>query len=326
MDHQGYRQFLQSRKISPEQIEQFIHIVGEFEDFLSGCGRPGSLKSATAEDVQAFSLVMIEKHLNIFENYRALALYGRFVKNRDMYVAVLQLVDGTEALDNLYKKLGEAVGIKRRDEVFTGIELPAMGTPSSEKPRFTQVVMEHLETMVGAEIYRGILSNCLRDLEDEEFLDDRKKYQDCKDLDEYLERCGREFIAQLEKIKEEGELFFNQEITDQVIEFVRSTPEIRQGVRDGNILYEVKIPYMAKEYLAETDEQMRRYYYCHCPWVRESLKTAKTQVSPTFCDCSAGFVKKPWEVIFGQPLQAEIVESVLLGDLWCKIAIHLPEI
>jgi hypothetical protein len=201
-----------------------------------------------------------------------------------------------------------------------------MGTPSSEKPRFTQVVMEHLETMVGAEIYRGILSNCLRDLEDEEFLDDRKKYQECKDLDEYLERRGREFIAQLEKIKEEGELFFNQEITDQVIEFVRSTPEIRQGVRDGNILYEVKIPYMAKEYLAETDEQMRRYYYCHCPWVRESLKTAKTQVSPTFCDCSAGFVKKPWEVIFGQPLQAEIVESVLLGDLWCKIAIHLPEI
>jgi len=269
---------------------------------------------------------MIEKNLNIFENYRALALYGRFVKNKEMVVAILQLVDGAEALENLYEKLGEALGIQRRDEVFEGIELPPMGTPSAEKPRFTQAVMEQLETMVDAEIYQGILSNCLRDLEEDWFLEERKKYQECKDLDEYLERRGREFIAQLEKIKEDGELlFFNQEITDQVIEFVRSQPEIRQGVRGGNLLYEVKIPYMTKEYLAETDEQMKRYYYCHCPWVRESLRTGEVQVSPTFCACSAGFVKKPWEVIFGRPLQAEIVESVLLGDLWCKIAIHLPE-
>jgi hypothetical protein len=36
-------------------------------------------------------------------------------------------------------------------------------------------------------------------------------------------------------------------------------------------------------------------------------------------------VKKPWEVMLGQPLEAEIVESVLTGGQWCKIAIHLPE-
>jgi hypothetical protein len=48
-------------------------------------------------------------------------------------------------------------------------------------------------------------------------------------------------------------------------------------------------------------------------------------VSPTFCQCSAGFPKKPWEVIFGRALEAEVVESVLKGDPWCKIAIHLPE-
>jgi hypothetical protein len=30
-------------------------------------------------------------------------------------------------------------------------------------------------------------------------------------------------------------------------------------------------------------------------------------------------------VIFGQKLKAEVIESVLQGDDWCKIAIHLPE-
>ena len=91
------------------------------------------------------------------------------------------------------------------------------------------------------------------------------------------------------------------------------------------MLYEVKIPYMTLEYLAETDERLRRYYYCHCPWVRESLKEGDVSVSPTFCLCSAGFHKKSWEVIFEQPLEAEIVQTALKGDPWCKIAIYLPE-
>jgi hypothetical protein len=96
-------------------------------------------------------------------------------------------------------------------------------------------------------------------------------------------------------------------------------------VREGNVLYEAKIPYMTLEYLTATDEHLKRYYYCHCPWVRESLKTGDGSASPTFCLCSAGFHKKSWEVIFDQPLQAEIVETVLKGDPWCKIAIHLPQ-
>jgi hypothetical protein len=82
---------------------------------------------------------------------------------------------------------------------------------------------------------------------------------------------------------------------------------------------------MTREYLAETDEKMKSYYYCHCHWVRDSLKAGDTRVSPTFCHCSAGFHKKSWELILDQPLEAEMVESVLQGDPWCKFAIHLPE-
>lgn len=238
---------------------------------------------------------------------------------------MVELIDGSEALESLYEKLDESVGAKRRDEVFQDIALPPLGTPSSEKPKITQRVMERMESMVDPETYQQILSNGLRHLEDEWFLEDKKKFLECKSLDEYLERKGEEFIAQLEQIKDEGGLFFAQAITDEVIDFVRTHPEIRSGVREGNILYQIKIPYMTKQYLAETEETMKRYYYCHCPWVRESIKTGDVHVSPTFCLCSAGFVKKPWEVIFGQHLEAEIIESVLIGDRWCKIAIHLPE-
>ena len=126
-------------------------------------------------------------------------------------------------------------------------------------------------------------------------------------------------------MKEDGTLYFNQRITDEVIAYVEAHPEIRQGLREGNILYEAKIPYMTIEYLVETDEEKKRYHYCHCPWTKESLIDGEIDVSPTFCNCSAGFHKRYWEAVLDTSLQAEVVESVLDGDMWCKFAIRLPD-
>ncbi len=320
MDKQGFRQFLQERKIPAEQIEQHLAIAERFEAF-AGAARH---QPPTAEDVRAFSALLIAEKLNTLQSYYALIRYGRFTTNKPVIIAAIELIDGAEAMENLRLKLGQQAGEQKRDEVFQGIELPPLGTPLAHLPRVTHAVMGRLEAVVDPETCRKVLSSGLRHLEDEWYLEEKKKYEESGSIDAYLERKGQEFIAQLEQIKREGGLFFTQEITDEVIDFVRSHPEIAQGVRQGNVLYEIKIPHMTIEYLAETDEKMKRYYYCHCPWVKESLKTGELGISPTFCNCSAAFHKKTWDVIFGRPLEAEIVESVLKGDPWCKIAIHLP--
>jgi len=225
----------------------------------------------------------------------------------------------------LYEKVGEEFGEGKRGEIFAGIELPPVGSPNAQKPAVTQAVMERLENSVGIEGTKDLLKDCLRYLEDDWFMDGRKKYLESKDFDDFLKRKGDDFIAELKKLKEEDKPYFNQKITDEVIEYVENNPEIRQGVRDGNILYEAKIPYMTLEYLAETDEELKRYYYCHCPWARESLRDENVQVPASFCNCSAGFHKKNWEVILDHPLKAEVLETVLDGGMWCKFAIHLPE-
>jgi hypothetical protein len=95
-------------------------------------------------------------------------------------------------------------------------------------------------------------------------------------------------------------------------------------VRRGNVLYVTKIPYRTREYLAATDALQKRYLYCHCPWARESLRQPDGPVPAILCRCSAGFHKKPWEIIFEQHLEADVLESVLLGDERCRFAIHLP--
>ena len=165
----------------------------------------------------------------------------------------------------------------------------------------------------------------MRDLPDKYFLRERKKYIKAGDIDKYLVKKHKSFVRWLKKCQQKGELFYTQEITDEVVKYVQERPEIESGVREGNILYTSKIPYNTKQFLIETDLTMKRYYACHCPWARESIKAGNIQLNPIFCNCSGGYHKKPWEVIFGQTLRVDVLESVLKGDLRCRFAIHLPE-
>ena len=317
MDREGFRQFLRTRKLSENEIESSMAIAERLEQFACS-DRP------SAEQARAFSALLLREGLNSLSNYYALARYGRFGGNDPVYVAFLELLDGAEAMEGLHRKAAQVLGAARRDRLFDGIPLPPLGLPNRDKVEVTRKVMARLEAEATPEECRRILSDSLRDLEGANFDEEKRLYAECATLDEFLDRNAARYLAMLEQLKREGRLYFTQEITDAVLDFVRGEPQIVRGVREGDILYEVKIPHMTKEYLAETDERMRRYYYCHCPWVKEALRNGDAGISPTFCACSAGFSKKRWEAIFGQPLRAEVVESVLRGDRWCKIAIHLP--
>jgi hypothetical protein len=320
MDKVGFRELLKTRKLNDEQIEASIAIAERFEEYLNSSG-----EAASGPLAWKFSKILIQQGQNTYDNLLSLARYGRFMKNSGIYVAFVELLDGAEAQPNLYKKVGERYGESVRDEVFAGIGLSPLGLPSTDKPFDIFPVLDRLLDKVGYEEVEGMLSACLRDLPDEYFIDERKKYIKSADIDDYLRNMHQEFVQELQKCLHEGVLFFAQEITNEVVEYVKDRQETESGVREGNIIYITKIPYNARQYLAETDPTLKRYYACHCPWAREAIKNGNIRLNSIFCNCSGGFSKKPWEVIFGQTLQVDVLESALKGDYRCRFAVHLPE-
>jgi hypothetical protein len=320
MDREGFRELLRSRKVSDEKIEASIVIAERFEAYLGALeGKPDEAST------WSFCRMLIQEKQNTRDNLLALARYGRFIKDNNIYVAILELLDGEEVQRNLYLKVGTLFGEAIRNEVFAGIGVSPLGLPSPEKPYDLFPVLDRLIGKVGYKQVELLLSACLRDLPEEYFLDDREKYIKASSIDEYLVRKHQEFVDELQKCMEQNQLFFSQEITEEVLQYVREHPETECGVREGNTLYITKIPYNAKEYLVETDPVLKRFYVCHCPWVRHAIRAGNLHLDPVFCNCSGGFSKKPWEVIFGQALEMEVLESALRGDLRCRFAVHLPE-
>ncbi len=322
MDEGGFRQYLLTRGLPEEQIPQQVEAVTRFARHLGTLSPPQALEAVDAERALAYAALLVAEGGNTEEGLLAMARYGRFVRNYALFVAILGLWDGAEVMENVARRVGHVLGEDARAEIVP--EVPPMTASRWEKARVTRDVMQRLEPRLDAKTARAIFSESFRDLPDSEFAQERERYYAIGDIDRYLETRRQEFIAELEAMRDRGELFFDQEVTDEVVDLVRSDPEISDGVRRGNVLYVTKIPYRTREYLAATDPQEKRYAYCHCPWARESLRQAEGPVSATFCRCSAGFHKRPWEVIFGQPLEADVLESVLRGDLRCRFAIHLP--
>ena len=320
MDREGFRELLKKRRLSDQKIEASISLAERFESFLTTSDRAPDATAAGD-----FCNILMQEQQNTYDNFLTLLRYGWFIKNDAIYLAILELLDGAEVQPNLYQKVGEQFGQAVRDEVFAGIGVSQLGVPSSDKPFDLFPALDRLIEKVGYEDVERLLSACLRDLPDKYYLGERKKYKKSADIDDYLRLKHQEFLEELRACQREGRLFFSQEITDEVLRYVEEHPETEGGMRDGRLLYITKIPYNAKEYLVEIDLVRKRYYACHCPWVREEIKRGNLHMDPVFCNCSAGFHKKPWEIIFRQPLKVEVLESALKGDFRCRFVVHLPE-
>jgi hypothetical protein len=324
LDEAGFRDYCVKIGLNENTAEASMGFVRESEAFLKERKGQRDFGSASPKDVQLFVEHLIGEKRNTIDNFAALIRYARFVNMREIVSFMFGYVEGFGALEKLFETLKDAVGEDQRDQIFEGISLPPLGSDPKNKPKVTQRIMERLEATLDEEKLKEIMSSGLDVGPRESYLPTREKFLKAKNLDDFLVKRHQENVEMLEKHSREKTMFFAQEIDDEVVEYVRSNPEIMGGVRVGDVIYETKIPYMTMKFLHEEDEKMKRYYACHCGCVREGIRSG-LRVSPNFCYCSAGYHKRPWEIIFDQPLKADVLKTLLKGDLVCRFAIHIPK-
>ncbi len=324
VDEEGFRQHCIKRNVKEETIQTHISVVKDFETFLAKKHGNKDFSSSTPGDMQSFVTHLLENRKNTIDNFVALLRYANFVNKRELVALLFGFVEGYGALEKLSETLEQTMGRSKRDKIFEGITLPPLGTDPRDKPRIAKRIMERLEATLDERTLKEIMSSGLDVGPKEWYLPMRAKFLESKSIDDYLKKRHKEAVEMLEKHSREKSMFYAQEIDDEVVDYVRDNPEVMGGVREGDVIYETKIPYLTKKYLHEKDEQMKRYYACHCGWVREAIRSGD-EISPNFCYCSAGYHKRPFDIIFDQPVKADVIETVLKGDLVCRFAIHIPK-
>ena len=324
LDVNGFKGFLETRKLSKEATESSLEVLLDFEAYLTKKNK--DIETAKRQDFYDYSTQLIKTAKNTPENYISILRYAYLKKLNEIIIAGMEVLDGSEVIENFSKRLTSEFDEGLRDYVFEGVEIPPLGISPKEKPQYTRKLVTRLEKKIGTEECVKFLNRGLRNRYEESRKPDREKFLKSKSVDNFLEQKHKDLIAELETHLKNGTLFFTQEITKEVLEYVKADPYIESGVREGVKIIVKKIPHMAKEYLAEEDAQQKRYYYCHCPWVKEALRGSGKPVSSVFCNCSAGFYRAYWEIVFNQPVRVDLLESLLKGDSICKFAVHIPNL
>lgn len=119
----------------------------------------------------------------------------------------------------------------------------------------------------------------------------------------------------------EGFIKVYKNLGEDQMNFLRRSGWGLAGKLEGNVIKSIKIPKDFHNYFKEEDKLKKRYYYCHCPRIRESI-LANKPIDSHYCYCGAGFYKDIWEFILNREVDVEILKSVIKGDDVCQIAIY----
>ncbi len=278
-----FRELCAKRGLSPEQVEAEVSAVRGFEADLAGRGL--SLDDAGEGDLREHLVGLIEKGLNSEERLIGLARYSHMTGRYDRYIHILGVISAREVLPNIAARTARLAGEGLRDQVFSAFALPPLGSPQDAYPRVVEPILRAMQARLPEATCREILAGNHHDVPVEAFTEDREVYAK-SGLEGLLRFRHERLLKQLEDHARSGQPWYEQEITADVVSFVRGNPEIQAGARIGDSIFVTKIPYAPVAYIRATEPRWKqsRSRSSRAPWpaisgVASRFRSPKTRGS-----------------------------------------------
>ena len=252
--------------------------------------------------------------------------YYNFIDKKTEYIQMTKYFNSLGVLENIIDRISLYESKEEKSKIMKEIKLPPFGISMIELPDYTIDFMKKLEKHLPRKICNKILAGNNHRIPDSTFMKEKEYYQNSTSLESYLKERHLRKVEELEYHLKNNLVWFEQIITKEAISFVKNNQEILSGVIKNNKLYVTKIPYDLENYLNTNDDILKRYYACHCSFVRENILKDNNEISKEWCYCSAGFAKFPFEIVLGQELEVKLLSTPLNGDYKCRFEIDLEGI
>lgn len=314
--------YLRRNGLNDERITLAKNNFSFFDQFIQSKGMNYASLSIEAT---TNALEQLDQNLVDFDLLLVLIFTLRQTGRNDIVAWVIDQLEGGGVLENMVKKAMLELGEEKMTPLLEGFSYPTFLSSAAEKAKAATELVDRLQMVYDEEDLRLFLTDNFHEIPSSPFQWLRDLFVETGDIDHVAEASFQRFVDKLKECRDNHTLFFSQEITDEVVDWVLKEGDIETGVRIGKHILVSKVPFKAKEYLAEKDPVKRRFYYCHCPFVRPSILAGEKGVPDIFCHCSGGFSKVRWDVIFNQETEVEVVQTVYGGGDKCTFKITIPD-
>ncbi len=319
---QEFRERCAARGLAPDDTDAALLRMHELEGALAKGG--SSLEQPSLALIEAHVAALAERGDADAAAIMAMARYFSVAREEAIAIRLLAYLLPIGVLPAMAGRLEAMEGPDARDRVMRGITLPPVGAAPEVYPSATAAFARALELELGREKAERVLCWNVHGLAAESFAAERERYLALGSVDAWLKDYHGRQVAVLAKHAADKTLWFEQKITERVVDWVRERPEILGGVREGGTIYATKIPYDPDRYIMATDPLERRRLACHCPLAASSITAKGAGVPPLWCACSAGYEKFLFDVVLAADTHTRVLKSVLGGDDLCRFAIELP--
>lgn len=321
MNHEIFRERYKRFSEEDEAIQLSINTIIAFEHYIEK-----DIEESTLDDLKAYMNHLIITNANKYNNVIHIARYYYYVDMKDHYIQMTKYFNTLGVLENIVDRI-ELYGSKElKDKVLQDIELPPFLSDSTDMPHYTKRFLDILNKHIPQDTCNHILAGNNHGIPKESFDQEKQYYNEASSFKEYLLDKHARKVQELTDYYNNNQIWFEQVITPDVIEFVKDNPEILGGTIKDDKLYITKIPYDINNFLNAENDTLARYYACHCSFVRENIKQETEDIPKEWCYCSGGFAKYPFEVLFDQELDVKLLTTPLDGQRLCRFEIDLSNV
>ncbi|TNF07436.1 MAG: hypothetical protein EP317_04835 [Bacillota bacterium] len=314
----------EKNKLNPDDLAYAVDTLTDFEKFLV-MHKSTTLDDLSIDDLDALIQYLVHSNQNNVKNFIVLMRYFKMIHLHDHFIQLTKYTGAIGVVESILSKLARIANPLTTKEIMDQIKPPVLGTDLHEITHFTVSFITLLEEKLSERELRLVLADNHHQIPKEAFIEEKVYYESAPTLEAYLKDLHQRKVTELTDFYNAKKVWYEQEITEDVINYVKSNQEIMSAVLKDDALYITKIPYDTKKYLNADTIDEQAYYLCHCPFAREALKH-KEIISKNWCYCSGGFTKFPFDIIFNQSLEIELLESALHLDGACRFKIDLKNV
>ena len=322
MDTLVLKSYYEENGISEEETEKAIHVLTVFNTYVLNQGK--TMENCSVNLMKQYISVLTENKKNDLKSLLALARSSYLAENREVYIYFTQIIERENVITNMQNNIESTIGKERANSIYDTLTPPITGAPPERAYFYTKKLVETLEEKLSESECRKALTANAHGIPAEAFQQEADFFQKSPDLKTYLEDFHNRSVETLQNHADSGKVWFEQIISQPVVDYVRENKEVLGGVLENGKILWTKIPYDTEKWLLEKDPAKKRYYACHCPMAREILNESEEKMPRAWCNCTSGYIQQRFNAILGQEVQVDLLESVLDNQDRCRFAIHVP--
>lgn len=311
----------EKNNLPTEEMQEAIKLIEDMNQLAEL-----DIDEINEEILDKLILYLVDNKINTVKSFVVLMRYFRVIDRKDLFIHLTKYTGMLGVIESIIGRLERIHGEARARLILGDYIPPYLGVTPYKLPNYASYLVFLLEQSLKPDEVNTVLAGNNHGIPENSILPEKIEYEKSATLADYLKGRHSRKVEELEKHLKENKVWFEQVITQEVIDFVKSSQEILSARLEDDKLYITKIPYDTLGYLNAGSETLKKYFACHCPFAREAIKKERNDLSERFCYCSAGFAKYPFEVILGQKLKIKVIETVLGKGKLCKFVIDLKNV